>query len=884
MSTRKRISSWFIPLLVFLFIIILAACANEEPAPDESSPGTPAVAEEVTEEVAEEPIATPQPFNQAPIGLQVKSAPSPAIDPACLAGGEGFQLLSAPPPAAGLEPGVGQLFCATGAPEGATVVFTLVDPNGKERSEEVASIAQADTTIAPFSVRLLADDAPGAWTLSASSGDDSTMQAELTFDVQAPTRPFITLLEPIDNNTNVIRAGIGGLLPESTARFALYTLDAANVGENGEIENKANLLISTRLVADSTGRADLELDVADLPAGPYLLLLIPPDADLGSPPILRLPDQERLAITANLTRSEVAAAAEGVSEVIAEEGVTESTSATGAAEPPSSEGQSMTPKLLETTSGVPPRLQLNLPVTELPSCLTTSTPTLQIWPTTGEIGDWWYGCATGFASGKDVEFIVTLPSGEQTQFNLEADANGTTPFRWYAAPGEGAGQYKVIAKNDAGQAELAWDIAEASKPHILVFPHNFQSKVGGELYLSGFPAQQDVKIGLFQIDEQGQARKVKQWKVTATKSGYYGARFSQTENLKQGHYVLIAQSKPAFQFPGVDTPASAIEFFSFNTAPKSSNDAYTLFLDRPAETLIAAQPTAEPEPTPAPEEQPVEVAEEPAATPVETTADSETAEASETPAAPAEETPVAETSADTAVVEVPPPTYSVPEDAGETPSCPGETPGEPAVCILPATMQQGTFAYILMHDFKPRTKFNVTITAPNGKKEALARRTADADGFADAYWYALHGEPLGEYKINIRGGGENFSGNLTIVEPTSPHLVIQPRSPKAGSNLTASVTGFDANEDLLFAFYQSESVEDGNVNFKLVGTDNIQTNGKGGATKQFRTARKQKGVLFLILVYRSEQSEPAAQAVYQPGKSLHLQYPLAWGQNYQEGQ
>jgi 5-hydroxyisourate hydrolase-like protein (transthyretin family) len=885
MSTRKRISSWFIPLFILLLIFVLAACANEEAAPTpasvESNPDTSVVAETpvVAEEIVDAPAADSQPsaVNQAPIGLHVKSAPSPAIDPACLAGGKGFQLLGASLPATGLEPGVDQLFCATGAPEGTMVVFTLVDPNGKERSEEVASSAQGDTTIAPFSVRLLADDAPGAWTLRASSGDDGAMQAELAFDVQAPTRPFITLLEPIENNTDVIRAGIGGLLPESTARFALYTLDAVNVGESGEVENQANLLISTRLVADSTGRADLELDVADLPAGPYLLLLIPPDADLGSPPILSLPDQARLAITANLTRSEVVAVPDGTSETTAETG------AAGAEQPSSGEGQSMMPKLVETTTGVPRGLQLNLPVTELPSCLTTSTPTLQIWPTTGEIGDWWYGCATGFAPGKDVEFVVTLPSGEQTQFNLEADANGTTPFRWYAAPGEGAGQYKVLAKNGAGQAELAWDIAEASKPHILVFPHNFQSKVGGELYLSGFPAQQEVKIGLFQIGEQGQAAKVKQWKVTTNNSGFYGARFSQTEDLKQGHYALIAQSKPAFQFPGVDTPASAIEFFSFNTAPKSSNDAYTLFLGRPAETLIAAQPTAEPEPTPAPEEQPAEAVEEPAATPVETTADSKTAGASETPAAPAEE-PAADTPAATAVTEVPPPTYSVPKDAGETPSCPDATPGEPSVCMLPATMQQGTFAYLLMHDFKPRTKFNVTIIAPNGKRETLARRTTDADGAADAYWYALHGEPLGEYKINIRGGGENFSGNLVIIEPTSPHLVIQPRSPKAGSNITASVTGFDANEDLLFAFYRSENIEDGNVNFKLLGKDSIRTDDKGGATKQFRTARNQKGVLFLILVYRSGQSEPAAQAVYQPGKPLHLQYPFAWGQNFQEGQ
>ena len=880
MPTRNRISSWFILLLIPLLILVLAACADEEaastPPPVEPAQDTPVVA---AAEESETVVPEQSPVvDQAPVGLQIRSSQSPAIDPACLAGGDGFQVLSAPLPDNGLEPGVGQLFCASGAPEGATIVFTLVDPNGEERTFEAISIAQGDATFAPLSIRLLADDAAGAWTLRASGGDDAALQSELTFAVQAPTQPFITLLEPIVNNTNVIRAGIGGLLPESTARFALYTLDAANVDADGMVENKANLLISTRLVADSSGRADLELDVADLPAGPYLLMLIPPGTDLGSPAILNLPDRERLAIAANLTRSQVAAVPEGESEA-AEEAALESlatseSAGTSETEAPPADGQPMTSQKVGGPMGVPRVLKVNLPIAELPSCLTTSTPTLQIWPTTGEIGNWWYGCATGFAPGKDVEFVVTLPSGEQTQFNLGADANGTTPFRWYAAPGEGAGQYNVLAKNGAGQAELSWDIAESSKPHILVFPHNYQSKTGGEIYLAGFPPGKDVKIGLFQIDEQGEAKKAKQWKVTTTQSGFYGARFNQTEDLKQGHYVLIAQSEPTYQFPGVDTPASAIEFFSINTPPKVSNDAYSLFLDRPVETLIASQPVAEPEPTPAPEEPSTA---EPATTPAETTTEPGVAEAGETPEAPDEETaPV--------VAEVPPPTYSLPEDDGEGPTCPGATPGESAVCVLPATMQQGTFAYILMHDFKPRTKFGVTITAPNGSKEKLERRTANADGYADAYWYALHGEPLGEYKIDISGGGEKFSGNLEIVEPTSPHLVIQPRSPKVGSKFTASVTGFDAKEDLLLAFYRSQNVEDGNVNFKLAGQEKIRTDDQGGAKKQFQAVRGQKGVLFLVLVYRDGESEPAAQAVYRPGKALNLQYPFAWGQNFQEGQ
>ncbi len=328
MPTRNRISRWFIPLLILLLILTVAGCSDEE-----ATPTPPPVArwrtsaktrqrktrllhavEEESEVVTAESEQSSA-VNQAPVDLQIKSASSLAIDPACLVEGEGFQLLSAPLPDDGLEPGVGQLFCATGAPEGATIVFTLVDPNGAERTFEAISIPQGDTTVAPLSIRLVADDAPGGWTLRASGGDDAALQSELAFDVKVATQPFITLLEPIVNNTNVIRAGIGGLLPDSTARFALYMLEDATVSEDGAVENQASLLISTRMIADSTGRADLELDVADLPAGPYLLMLIPPGADWDSPAILNLPEQERLAIAANLTRSQAVAVAEGESEV-----------------------------------------------------------------------------------------------------------------------------------------------------------------------------------------------------------------------------------------------------------------------------------------------------------------------------------------------------------------------------------------------------------------------------------------------------------------------------------------------------------------------------------------------------------------------------------------
>ena len=162
MPARNRISNWFILLLIPLLILVLAACADEEatssPPPEASAQETAVVAAEDPATEADAPEQSSV-VNQAPLGLQIKSSPSPSIDPACLAGGEGFQVLSAPLPAEGLEPGISQLFCATGAPAGATVVFTLVDPDGDERTSEVVSITQGDTTFSPLLVRFMVDDA-----------------------------------------------------------------------------------------------------------------------------------------------------------------------------------------------------------------------------------------------------------------------------------------------------------------------------------------------------------------------------------------------------------------------------------------------------------------------------------------------------------------------------------------------------------------------------------------------------------------------------------------------------------------------------------------------------------------------------------------------------
>jgi hypothetical protein len=113
MPTRNRISRWFIPLLILLLILTVAGCSDEEatptpppvaPAQDTSAQDTPIAAVAEESEVVAPESEQPSAVNQAPVDLQIKSAPSPAIDPVCLVGGEGFQLLSAPLPDNGLEP------------------------------------------------------------------------------------------------------------------------------------------------------------------------------------------------------------------------------------------------------------------------------------------------------------------------------------------------------------------------------------------------------------------------------------------------------------------------------------------------------------------------------------------------------------------------------------------------------------------------------------------------------------------------------------------------------------------------------------------------------------------------------------------------------------
>jgi hypothetical protein len=474
----------------------------------------------------------------------------------------------------------------------------------------------------------------------------------------------------------------------------------------------------------------------------------------------------------------------------------------------------------------------------------------------GEIGQWWYGCASGFVPGETIQFTVRQANGKQTSFPITVGASGTAPFRWYSAPGEGAGDYHIVAQAASGQATLDFTIDATSNPHILVFPHDFRTSIGGELYLAGFPARSTVPLALYRLDEHGNSAKVKEWKVKTNKWGAYKADFIQAFGLDAGQYAVVAQSDQAYQFSGIDLTASAIDFFAYNAQPDPAREFYTLDVGRTEGALVAQEPgipSTPAAPTPQPE------------------ASGEAAAATPTPAVAAGPT------------EIPPLTVSLAEDTSPKPTCPQATEGQPGICLVPTVVPRGTFVAMLMHGFAPGTSFRVVITPPNGVRVILGEE-ADADGFSDAYWYALNDEKLGKYKVSIRGGGKKFNGSFTIVKPQQPHVVVQPQAPDAGTPVIISVAGFNPREELLIVRYQSTGIENGRVQFQRLDVTSLTTGGIGGGQELFRTRTNQQGKLFLVQVYRPGQAEVLAQAVYQVGKPLNMRYPFAWAQNFQEGQ
>ena len=517
-----------------------------------------------------------------------------------------------------------------------------------------------------------------------------------------------------------------------------------------------------------------------------------------------------LVVMADIARSDVAATEPG---------------STAAPQPASGGGE------------LPDTINVNVDAASLPTCQLAAEPALQLWPSDGEIGDWWYGCAVGFAGDQTMNIVVTMANKQQSAWDLRTNASGAVSFRWYSAPGEGVGDYKVDVTSAGGQkADLTWEIGAATRPHMLIFPHDVTTEVGSVLNLTGFPANAEVEIGMYRLDEQGQAAQVKQFTVEADKQGELKQAFEQAFALEDGEYLLVAQGGPLYDFPGINVPASAIDFFGYNTPLSERYDAYMLNLGRTSGQQVAA---------------------------VATPAGGESEAAGSAPAGG-----------------IPPATLSLTEDTSIKPTCPDVSGDGPAACVMPATVPRGRSVYIPMHGYKAGEKLRVFVTPPGGARVELPA-TADAEGYADVHWYALNDETLGAYQVSIRGGGSPVDGAFTITDPTQPSLVAQPRSPDAGTPIIVSGAGFEGKEDLILARYRSKGATDGVVTFELVDSQKIKAGGIGGFQTTYRTASGQDGDMFLVAVFRPNSAEPVAQAVYHVGQPLYLRYPFGWAQNAQ---
>ena len=223
-----------------------------------------------------------------------------------------------------------------------------------------------------------------------------------------------------------------------------------------------------------------------------------------------------------------------------------------------------------------------------------------------------------------------------------------------------------------------------------------------------------------------------------------------------------------------------------------------------------------------------------------------------------------------------PATLSIPVDNSAPPTCPGAQADQPSICLLPDTIERAQYVYMLMHGFEPNTPFVITVTTPKGGNVKLSVR-ADDNGIADAHWYALNNEKLGTYRVNIRGGGKRFKGAFKVVKATSPHLVVQPRSPKPAQPVTIAISGLEPTTTYTLARYRSTGESGGQLQFELMDTKDIPTGRGGGAQMNFANPKKYADSLFLAVVYEKGGSQPLAQEVYAPGQTLYLRYPFAWG-------
>ncbi len=808
------------PLLLPFLILLIAACSGQgvvtsvPPAADI----TPIAASSATSTVM---TGTIQATSQPPYTLHLDAPDLGKLPADCLKGSRKFALKGIDLPRGGLEPGMDYVFCALGVADGSEVTFTLKDPDGVERTQAVASATQGEGAAAPFFFRPAPNDKPGKWLLSARAGDASD---EVSFKVREASGPYIVLSEPLPDSPRFLRAAVSDLTPNSPAQFALYKLDAA--------AGDASYLIAITLPPDPQGRADIELDVTDLPAGSYLLLLMPEGVDFGNPPTLHFPDQQRLAIATTITRNQP---------------VAEPSAAIAAA-----------PQPAQASGGLPQTVQFDPGAVSLPTCAPATAPALDILePARGEMGDWWVGCVHGFTADEAIDIVVKMANGQKTPISVKAGADGAAIFRWYSAPSEGPGQYEATATSASGaSANASWNIELASRPHILVFPHAYQSDTGGDLNLSGFSSETTVDVGLYQINDQGQGALVKQWQMETNKFGLAQKPFEEAFGLDTGQYAVIAQSTgagQAFILPGLDIAASAIDFFGYDQTLDPRYDAYSLYLGR------AAIPAAE-----------APVAEAPTATPG--------AEATPSPAAA--ETPAAAPTPAAAGI---PTTLSIPADNSERPTCPGAASDQPAICLLPTILERGSFAYIMVHGVAPRTPVSLVVKPPKGTKITTPER-ADANGFADFHWYALDDESLGEYKIQVRAGKQVYDNTFQVVEATAPRLVVQPRAAPAGAPVIAAVAGFQPNEKLTLGQYVGAETTGGSIQFQLLRTIDMTTTATGGAHVTLPTKGSREGDLHLVAVFRGGQDTAVVQAVYGIDQPLFLRYPFAWGQNFQEGQ
>ena len=816
---QKRIPL-ILALLALLLMVLLAGCSKQEEQPQAGV--TP---------VATSPSNLPAPGpdeSAVPQTIIVKTELRPAIDPACTQAQGKFALVSAPLPEGGLEPGMVHVFCAVGAPADETVTFTLKSPDGQTQTFQAPSVDQGGVYVAVQPITIGADAKPGKWTLTASYGDQSD---SLDFEVKPASQPFVVLAEPVSEDPAIIKAAVGGLAPNAMVHFAVYRLQPGQT-EGNVATSQGELLIENLIQVDEEGRADVQLDVADQPSGPYLLAIFPPDQPAAATTVIELPQQERSVVAVNIRR-EGAGTPPGAT--------TEPGSPVAPSQPVVFDRSNLPPDptLAEGSGGLPDTVTFDVKDASLPACVPTASPVIRFWPATGQVGQWWYGCASGFAPNTPLRVDATLGNGSTTSFDLTAtNEQGVKSFRWYALPSEGTGKFTAAISDPSGnRAQIAWRIAPAKIPHVLVYPHVVLKDVGSDLILAGFKPRQQVQMGLYRI-EGNTGAKVTAFKVKADKNGVLQRPFDQAQDLEPGVYGLLAQSAPTYNFAGIDAPATAIEFFSVGTPLPEKYELYTLFLGRSGGQLV------------------ISTEKEEAATPAET------------PSGPS--------------ASGIPATLAIPADNSQPPTCPDAQAGQPAICMMPDVTQRATYVYMLMHDFKPGAKFVIAVTTPTGKTVKF-KAQANQDGLADAHWYALNNEKLGAYRVKIRGGGKTFNGVFKVVKATSSHIVVQPRSPEPGTGMYISISGLKPNTTYVVARYRSVGESGGQMQFELMDTIKMTTGKGGGAQETFRVGKEEAGTLFLAAVYEKDGSQPLAKEVYAPGQDLYLRYPFAWGQNSQEG-